>query len=194
MCCAFTTTLASGSRLDDQGGMRIFIRILILAILPLSPSMASETINAALSDAMAAFGRAAPHLPSVSHGVDVAAYSDALLHGQFNSRYWGQPLEVELRQPSAGTGSCQRFAAYVRLPPEDGKVELVFCPQFVNEGTPALRRLTILHEMVHVVAGPDECRAMAFAAHIENLATGGFTPVDPYWRANNCADSGFNLP
>jgi hypothetical protein len=97
-------------------------------------------------------------------------------------------------QPSAGTGSCQRFAAYVRLPPEDGKVELVFCPQFVNEGTPALRRLTILHEMVHVVAGPDECRAMAFAAHIENLATGGFTPVDPYWRANNCADSGFNLP
>ena len=58
----------------------------------------------------------------------------------------------------------------------------------------ALRTLTILHELVHVVAGPNECRAMAFAARIENLASGHFTDVSRYWQANSCNNSGFRLP
>jgi hypothetical protein len=73
-------------------------------------------------------------------------------------------------------------------------VRLTLCPQFSEEGSRELRRLTVLHEMVHVVAGPDECRAMAFAARIEHLATGSFTPVDRYWQANGCDRSGFGLP
>lgn len=174
--------------------MRNFISVLLVSILPLSPALASDTIGIALGDAIAAFTRAAPHLPAVSQGVDVAAYGDALRSGRFTSSHWGTPLELDLRQPSANSGSCERFAAYVRLPPQDGKIALVLCPQFVNEGTPALRRLTILHEMVHVVAGPDECRAMAFAAQIESLATGGHTPVDRYWQANDCGKSAFSLP
>jgi hypothetical protein len=35
---------------------------------------------------------------------------------------------------------------------------------------------------------------MAYAARIQSLATGRFTPVDAYWQANNCAGSAFSLP
>jgi hypothetical protein len=73
-------------------------------------------------------------------------------------------------------------------------VSLVICPQFSAEGSNSLRALTILHEMVHVVAGPNECRAMAFAARIEKLATNRFTDVSRYWQANKCEGSGFSLP
>jgi len=44
------------------------------------------------------------------------------------------------------------------------------------------------------VAGSNECQAMAFAALIEQLATGSFTPVTRYWEANGCAGSGYALP
>lgn len=174
--------------------MRSVLRFLLLTALPIVSPLASDTVSVALSDVVAAYSRAAPHLSAVSHGVDVAAYRDALLTGRFTSPHWGQPLQLDLQQTASADGSCGRFAAYVRLPPRNDEVVLVLCPQFVDEGTPELRRLTILHEMVHVVAGPDECRAMAFAAQVENLAEGRFTPVDRYWQANNCANSGFSLP
>ena len=35
---------------------------------------------------------------------------------------------------------------------------------------------------------------MAFAAEVERLATGRFTPVDRYWHSNGCAGSAFSLP
>ena len=101
-------------------------------------------------------------------------------------------LAVEIR-PEA-SGSCSRFAAFVVTPPKGGTIPLVLCPKFFTAGADALRELTILHEMVHVVAGTDECQAMAFAARIEMAAKGTFTPVDAYWRANSCEGSRYRLP
>src|SRR5690606_30983672 len=135
-----------------------------------------------------------PQLGQTSAGVEVTAYRQALTVGHFRSRHWGEAVTVDLHESLEGSGACSRFAAFVSLPPQQGTIRLTICPQFSAQGTPALRRLTVLHEMVHVVAGPDECRAMAFAARIEHLATGAFTPVDAYWQANGCAGSGFRLP
>ena len=143
---------------------------------------------------MAAFTAAKAGLPADLAGVDVAAYGQALSSGQFASPYWGEAVTLDLHESADNGGSCSRFAAYVHLPPRDGMVRLTLCPQFSEEGTRELRRLTVLHEMVHVVAGPDECRAMAFAARIEQLATGSFTPVERYWQTNGCDRSGFTLP
>lgn len=143
---------------------------------------------------MAAFSAAKAGLPAEQAGVDVVAYGQALSSGRFVSAHWGGEVLLDLHESADNDGSCARYAAYVQLPPRDGVVRLTLCPQFSEEGSRELRRLTVLHEMVHVVAGPDECRAMAFAARIEHLATGSFTPVDRYWQANGCDRSDFSLP
>ena len=153
-----------------------------------------DVLERALGDALVQFERALPQLGASVDGVDVAAYRDALSRQRFDGGAWGGPVRLELRMGMEDGGGCGRFAAYVRLPPEAGTVRMVLCRQFFEEGHDALRRLTVLHEMVHVVAGPDECRAMAFAARIEQLATGSFTPVDAYWRAQGCETSAFGLP
>lgn len=153
----------------------------------------ADAVDRAITAAIAALEIALPRLGTVSDGVEVAAYRDALTLGRFTSAHWGGTVTLDIVEPGA-EGACARFAAYVRIPPQNGTVTLAICPLFSQEGTDALRRLTILHEMVHVVAGPDECRAMAFAARVEQLATGTHTPVDRYWTANNCDGSGFSLP
>src|SRR5690606_24110768 len=107
--------------------------------------------------------------------------------------HWGGEMKLDIAVRSAAEGDCARYAAYVRMPPENGTITLVICPQFTGTGTRELRALTILHELVHVVAGPDECRAMSFAAAVEELATGRHTNVERYWRANGCEGSGFRL-
>jgi hypothetical protein len=175
--------------------MRCLVPLLatLALALPSGPARA-DAISTAFNDAMAAFTAAKAGLPAELAGVDVAAYGQALSSGQFASPHWGEAVILDLHESADNGGSCGRFAAYVHLPPRDGTVRLTLCPQFSAEGTPELRRLTVLHEMVHVVAGPDECRAMAFAARIEHLATGSFTPVDRYWQANGCEGSGFSLP
>lgn len=171
--------------------MRLF-SFLLFALFLITPARA-DVIDDAVNNAIAAFERASPTLGATQFGVDTQAYRDALVLGRFSSSHWAEPLALNLVR-SAGGGNCTRFAAYVTLPPQQGTVTLTLCPQFVDSGTPALRTLTILHEMVHVVAGPDECRAMAFAAQIEQLSTGTTTPVDRYWQANSCASSGYQLP
>lgn len=171
-------------------------RLVLIALLSLaSPGVfAQGTANAAFDAAIAAFETALPRLEREVFGVDVATYRDALSFRRFTSAYWGGEITLAVTSPSSADGACGRFAAYVGIPPDNGVVSLVLCPQFRNEGSDQLRRLTILHEMVHVVAGPDECRAMAFAARIESLATGSYTPVEAYWQANNCPGSAFSLP
>jgi hypothetical protein len=162
-------------------------------LLAVSPARA-DAITAAVNDAIAAFALAQPQLPAEVAGVDVAAYGSALTSGRFLSRHWGGEIVLDLHESADSSGACARYVAYVALPPRDGSVRLTICPRFSAEGTDALRRLTILHEMVHVVAGPDECRAMVFAAQIELLASGSYTPVERYWEANDCPASGFRLP
>ena len=175
------------------------IRLLcsILLALLVVPSLAhgqQDRLDAAFGAAIATFERARPHLWASEFGVDVAAYRDALTLQRFSSAVWGGEVTAATRIRDAATGSCSRFAAFVRIPPENGMVDLVLCPQFFHDGTDALRELTILHEMVHVVAGRDECQAMAFAARVEMAAKGSFTPVDAYWQASGCAGSAYGLP
>lgn len=170
-----------------------FCLVLLVFAFGLLPARA-DVIDTAFDSAIAQFETARKNLPAELFGVDVSAYRAALTFRNFDSSYWGGTVNLNVETRSEASNSCSRFAAFVRLPPTDGQVSLIFCPQFSTDGADALRRLTILHEMVHVVAGPDECRAMAFAARIEQEATGSFTPVDRYWQANDCASSGFSLP
>ncbi len=171
---------------------RLLVCLLTLFFAPVAHAQAE--LDTAWAEAIAAFEKAAPRLGRGSFDVDVRAYGEALGQRRFSSAYWGGAIEVTIARADASDANCNSFAAYVRLPPRDGQVRLVTCPQFFSAGADALRRLTILHEMVHVVAGPDECRAMAFAARVEQLALGQFTPVERYWRANGCQNSGFSLP
>jgi hypothetical protein len=164
----------------------------------LVPALAHADDNAllerALAGATATFEAALPHLDTSEFGVDVAAYRDALTLGQFASGHWGGAVRVATAIRDSATGSCARYAAFVRIPPENGSVSLVLCPEFFAAGADDLRELTVLHEMVHVVAGGDECQAMAFAARVQQAATGRFTPVDAYWQASGCEGSEFRLP
>ncbi len=155
-----------------------------LVLLALATTAAADEPGSALDRAIALFEAAMPGLPPALHGVDRDQYRAALTLGK------GVALVTGLDPADR----CERFAAYALLPAQDGVVRLVFCPRFFSDGTDELRAMTVLHEMVHVVAGPDECRAMAFAAAIEQRATGRYTPVDSYWRANTCDTSGFSLP
>jgi hypothetical protein len=173
--------------------MRCWLIVLIFILSALAPARA-DMDDRAFDEAIGQFESARPNLPVRLFGVDLADYRDALTLRRFASSHWGGTMRLEVERGSAAAGSCNRFAAFVRLPPRDGSVLLVLCPQFFTPGADDLRRLTILHELVHVVAGPDECRAMAFAAHIEQAATGAFTPVERYWRSNGCAGSAFTLP
>ena len=173
--------------------MRFCLLLLIFLLSAASPARA-DIVDAAFDRAIGQFETARPGLPAELFGVDVAAYRAALTFREFTSRHWGDRVIMRVENGSASDNSCSRFAAFVRLPPSKGRVSLVLCPQFFTPGADALRTLTILHELVHVVAGPDECRAMAFAAHIEQAATGHFTDVRSYWRANDCGGSGFSLP
>ena len=169
---------------------------LVAGLLLPAPALADDkaTLERALAAAIATFEAALPHLDTSEFGVDVAAYRDALTLGRFSSGHWGGTVSVATVIRDGATGSCGRFAAFVRIPPENGSVSLVLCPQFFADGADALRELTVLHEMVHVVAGGDDCRAMAFAARVQQAANGRFTPVGAYWSANGCEESAFRLP
>lgn len=175
--------------------MRLFSTLAALtALVALTGPVRADAVDTALSDAIALFERAAPALGAAPQGVDLAAYREALTLGTFTSPFWGETLNLDLQVATRAEGACRDYAAYVRLPPREGTVPLVICPEFSTAGTRDLRRLTIVHEMVHVVAGADECRAMAFAAAVEQAALGSFTRVDAYWQAKGCAGSGFSLP
>ena len=158
--------------------------LLSLILLAFAATAAAGEPWPAVNRAVALFEAARPGLPSTLHGVDREQYRAALTQGQ----------GVNLVTGSDPANRCERFAAYALLPAQNGVVRLVFCPRFFSDGSDELRALTVLHEMVHVVAGPDECRAMAFAAAVEQRANGRYTPVDAYWRANGCEGSGFTLP
>ncbi|HEV7291157.1 MAG TPA: hypothetical protein VGN79_02470 [Devosia sp.] len=150
-------------------------------------------LNNAVARAAQSLDKAAPQLGATPFGVDLATYRQVLLGRRFTSPQWGEVTLAMLIEQQV-SGSCGRFAAYVRTPPENGTIFLVLCPKFFTEGADRLRELTILHELVHVVAGPDECRAMAFAAHVEQFSAGAYTPVGAYWATNGCASSQFSLP
>lgn len=170
------------------------IAVALTILLVSAPQSRADAINNAFNDAIALFERAAPRLSSVHQGVDIGAFRDALTLGQFSSGYWGRDITLSITEQTSANGSCANYAAFVRIPPQEGHIEMTFCPEFSTHGTPTLRRLTVLHEMVHVVAGADECGAMAFASAVEYAATGSFTGVERYWRANQCDRSGFALP
>lgn len=167
---------------------------LLPALLAPVPATDDPAIEAAFRTAHIAFDRARPSFDGQTFGVELYSIKNALVGLPFESSYWGGTLTMTVERRENAEGPCRNYAAFVSLPPEDGAVTLAFCPEFFTPGTEALRALTVLHELVHAVAGPDECLAMAFSARVEYLAVGQYTPVEPYWRANNCAGSGYALP
>lgn len=171
--------------------MRLLILIVSFALLALMPARADD-LTKALNRAIALFDAAAPQLGADALGVDTARYREALIAGRFTRD--GQSISLYYEETTDPAGHCGRFAAYTMLPARDGVIRLVICPRFFSPGADELRSLTVLHELVHAVTDANECRAMAYAARIQFLATGRFTPVDAYWQANNCAASGFKLP
>lgn len=173
--------------------MRLWF-LLCLAVFSTAAPAQADPIGRALDDAKAYFRQAAPALSGNPFGVDLRAYSDALFEGNFTSSHWGRRVELIIFDQPDTSGLCSKFAAFVTTPPRDGKITLTLCPQFSRQGTDALRTLTILHELVHVVAGPDECRAMAFAAQVEFLASGAYSRVDAYWEAHKCQHSAHKMP
>lgn len=177
--------------------MKRLLAALSLAVALLLSGKAMAQQQAMLDEAFRAaqktFERALPGMGETQFGVDIEDYGNALLAKRFTSSHWKGAVTLKTEMGD-GKGSCSRFAAFVRIPPNQGVVTLVLCPQFFTKGADALRELTILHEMVHVVAGPDECRAMALAALIQQRATGKFTPVDGYWTASGCEGGRFRLP
>lgn len=170
--------------------------VLVFALLLSGPALGQDRalLDQALARAIATFEAAKPSLGTSAFGVEIGAYQQALTRQRFESDTWGGAISVDLVIRTTPDGSCQRFAAFARIPPENSAVRLVLCPQFFLPGANSLRTLTMLHEMVHVVAGADECRAMAFAARVEQAANGRFTPVDEYWKASGCSTSRFKLP
>jgi hypothetical protein len=179
--------------------MRRLLRIaLVVGSIGASASAAlgqeGQMLNEAMASALVRLESALPALGAEAFDVDVAAYRDALSLQQFSSGRWGGTVRVSIQTQKDEAGQCARYAAFTRVPPQDGVVPLVLCPRFWTEGADGLRTLTLLHEMVHVVAGTDECQAMAFAARVEQAATGQWTHVDAYWRASGCAGSRYSLP
>lgn len=171
--------------------------LLVLALALTGPALAEgrqAVLDRAIEDAIVQFERAKPGLSESVFGVNREAYHDALTLHRFHSDHWGGAIGLDLIIRPQATGSCTSYAAFVRLPPERGQVQLVLCPQFFAPGAEDLRAMTILHEMVHVVAGTDECRAMAFTALVQKRASGRFMPVERYWQVNGCPGSGFPLP
>lgn len=168
--------------------------MVLLCLVPAAQADDQAVLDRAMDGALGQLERALPQLDATLFGVNVAAYHDALALRPFSGGSWAGQNVVDLTIRGEASGSCSRYAAFVRLPPVDGRVPLVLCPQFFTPGADELRVLTVLHEMVHVVAGRDECQAMAVAARVEQLARGTFTPVDAYWRANGCATTRYRLP
>jgi hypothetical protein len=187
--------LAAGTKAELSAQMiRCIVAICIFLLAIPTPANAASALDAALDAAVETFEKALPELGETEFGVDVAAYRNALGLQPFHSAYWGGTITLDIERREGATGSCSSFAAFVVIPPENGTVRLVLCLQFFTPGADALRELTMLHEMVHVVAGADECRAMAFAATVQMAATGAFTSVDAYWRSSGCEASRYSLP
>lgn len=174
---------------------RLLLGLLAL-LLSAGASAADERValDRALSEARTLFAAARPALDGRRFGLDLDAYAAALALEPITPSVWDGAVRVVPEIRARASGSCQRYAAFVVMPPAAGQLRLVLCPQYFSPGADDLRRLTMLHEMVHAVAGRDECRAMALAAAIEQAASGRHTPVDAYWRANGCPDSAFRLP
>jgi hypothetical protein len=176
--------------------MRALAAAVSMALLWQSPAQAQQDdlVEIALRAAARTLERALPQLDAVTLGVPTDQYYDALVQRRFSSSLWNAVLDVRVVENASEQGLCAGFAAYVTPAIEQGEVTLVICPRFYAPGADALRETTMLHEMVHVVAGTNECQAMAFTARVQQLATGSFQPVSGYWARNKCDDSGYRLP
>lgn len=168
---------------------------LVMAMLTL-PAQAQQVdlLDQAIADATRTFERALPQLGATTMGVDNNAYRDALMARRFHSARTDSARDVIFVIEDSAKGSCAKFAAYVAPVANSEAAHMFLCPQFFTPGADLLRETTILHEMVHVVTGTDECQAMAYTAQVQILATGSYVPVAKYWQDNGCAGSRYKLP
>ncbi|KFC67421.1 hypothetical protein FF80_02199 [Devosia sp. LC5] len=174
--------------------MRLLAALVVaLFALPVHAQQA-DLLDQAIADATRTFERALPQLGATMMGVDTNAYRDALKARRFHSARTGGARDVIFVIENSENGPCARFAAYVAGVANSDAAHMFLCPQFFTPDADLLRETTILHEMVHVVAGTDECQAMAFTAQVQMLARGSFVPVERYWKANGCVGSRYKLP
>lgn len=170
------------------------VGVLLAALALVVPAWAQQSVlDRALRDAVATAENASAGLGRSAFGVDTAAYLRALRdHVVIGAD--GQSVPVHFVVEQSAAGSCQKFAAYVLAVANDPGKYVFICPQFFTPGADRLRETTLLHELVHVVAGRDECQAMAFTARLQFLASGSFQPVAKYWADSQCEVSRYRLP
>lgn len=174
--------------------MRLLAALVVaLFALPVQAQQA-DLLDQAIADATRTFEHALPQLGATMMGVDTKAYGDALKARRFHSARTGSARDVIFVIEDSEKGSCAKFAAYVAGVANSDAAHMFLCPQFFTPGADLLRETTILHEMVHVVTGTDECQAMAYTAQIQMLARGSFVPVARYWKDNGCVGSRYKLP
>ncbi|UXN73289.1 M35 family metallopeptidase [Devosia sp. A8/3-2] len=171
------------------------LAVLVVAIfaVPVQAQQA-DLLDRAIADAIGTFELALPQLGATMMGVDTSAYGDALKARRFHSARTGSAQDVIFVIEDSAKGSCAKFAAYVAGVANSEAAHMFLCPQFFMPGADLLRETTILHEMVHVVTGTDECQAMAYTAQVQMLARGSYVPVAMYWKENGCAGSRYALP
>jgi hypothetical protein len=177
--------------------MRLFLLVVGCALaVSVAPANAQSwaLLDRALAGATQIFAKAQDALGASSMGVSTQAYGQALVRQRFRPPGQDAAMTVLFKREDGADPGCARFAAYVIPAPQQRTATIYLCPQFFQSGTDELRTTTILHEMVHVVAGPDECLAMAYTAGVQLLATGRFQPVADYWRQSGCASSPYRLP
>jgi hypothetical protein len=168
---------------------------LFLAMLAL-PAQAQQNalLDKAIAGATRTFERALPQMGAITMGVDNSAYADALKARRFSLRPHRQCTRRHLRDRGQQQRLMRQIRRLCRPVANSDAAHLFVCPQFFTPGADLLRETTILHEMVHVVNGTDECQAMAYTAHVQMLATGSYVPVAKYWKENGCAGSRYRLP
>lgn len=167
----------------------------VLSVFVLAgPAVAQQDVlDRALADASATAHKASAQLGRTEFGVDTAAYLRAVQQRVFVQPD-GQIVPIHFVIEGKASGSCQKFAAYVVPVANDPGKYVFICPQFFTPGADRLRETTLLHELVHVVAGRDECQAMALTARVQYLASGSFQSVAKYWADSQCEASRYRLP
>lgn len=128
--------------------------------------------------------------------IDPEIYRSALNQGEFYAPYWSKSVKVKYVIGTNDTPLCDTSKAYVEheeLNSRELVSTLVVCPGFFTYPHMQYQAETILHELVHVVTGPDECRAFAYAYTIIYFALSEATLNERLWSHYNCDSSTYNI-
>lgn len=127
--------------------------------------------------------------------IDPELYSAALNERSFYAPHWGLKVNVDYIIETERAGTCNGSYAYVShtdTVPGEMSATVHICPYFF-EADPYVKLETVLHELVHVVTGVGECRAMAYTFALTQFGTGFASLDEAYWARHNCETSEYNI-